>query len=85
MTELKRRVRREVPTPNYKKPYVIQLEPPVRDGPAIVKIKQKGTRKWYETTVDIIFWMAVRNEADRLIVENREKRLARKAERKNAR
>ena len=81
MTQLKRRVRREVPTSNYKKPYIIQLEPPVRDEPAIFKIKQKGTRKWYEITVDMIFWMAVRKEAERLIVEKK----ARKEERKNGR
>jgi hypothetical protein len=79
MTQLKRKVRREVPTLNKIKPYIIQLEPPVRDEPAVVKIKQKGSRTWYETTVDAIFWMAVRRTAERLREERRLKKLARKA------
>ena len=85
MTQLKRRVRREIPGPENRPPYIIQLEPPVRDEPSVVRIKRKGTRTWYDITVDAIFWMAIRKTADRLIEEKRMKRLARKAERKSRR
>jgi len=79
MTQLKRKVRREVPGSENRPPYVIQLEPPMRDESAIVRIRRKGRRKWYETTIDAIFWMAVRKEAERLVAERKVKALARKA------
>lgn len=77
MTYLKKPIRREVPMAG--KPYIIQLEPPVRDEPCVVRIKTKGKRTWYETTVDAIFWMAIRKTADRLREEKRLAKLAKKA------
>ena len=79
MTQLKRRVRREIPGPENRPPYIIELQPPMRNEPCVVRIKRKGTRTWYETTVDAIFWMAIRKTAERLQEERRLKRLARKA------
>lgn len=72
MTKLNRPVRREI------NKYVLMLVPPERDESAIVKIKQKGRRKWYQTTVEAIFWMAVRKEAERAIAEKKIRRLARR-------
>lgn len=80
MTQLKKPVRREVPNPNAARPsFIILIEPPVRDEAAIIKIKHKGRRKWYQTTIEAIFWMAVRQEADKLVAERKAKRLAKKA------
>lgn len=72
MTKLNRPVRREI------NKYILMLVPPERDEPAIVKVKQKGKRLWYETTIDAIFWMAARKKAERDVAEKRAKRLARR-------
>ena len=68
MTQLRRRVKREVNR------YVIQLEPPERDEPAIIKIKEKGKRKWFEVTIEQIYWLAIRKSAEKIIAERRERR-----------
>jgi hypothetical protein len=65
MTQLRRRVKREVNR------YVIQLEPPERDEPAIIKIKEKGKRKWFEVTIEQIYWLAIRKSAEKIIAERR--------------
>jgi hypothetical protein len=69
MTQLKRRVRREIPGPENRPPFIIQLEPP-----NLVRIKKKGSRKWFETSIEVIYWMAARKEAERMIAERKEKR-----------
>ena len=68
MTQLRRRVKREVNR------YVIQLEPPERDEPAIIKIKEKDKRKWFEVTIEQIYWLAIRKSAEKIIAERRESR-----------
>ncbi len=65
MTQLRRRVKREVNR------YVIQLEPPECDEPAIIKIKEKGKRKWFEVTIEQIYWLAIRKSAEKIIAERR--------------
>jgi hypothetical protein len=70
MTQLRRRVKREVNR------YVIQLEPPKRDEPAIIKIKEKGKRKWFEVTIEQIYWLAIRKSAEKIIAERREMSLS---------
>ncbi len=68
MTQLRRRLKREVNR------YVIQLEPPERDEPAIIKIKEKGQRKWFEVTIEQIYWLAIRKSAEKIIAERRKRR-----------
>ncbi len=65
MTQLRRRVKREVNR------YVIQLEPPERDKSAIIKIKEKGKRKWFEVTIEQIYWLGIRKSAEKIIAERR--------------
>ncbi len=67
MTQLRRRVKREVNR------YVIQLEPPERDESAIIKIKEKGKHKWFEVTIEQIYWLAIRKSAEKIIAERRSK------------
>lgn len=56
--------------------YAIKIIPPPAGGSAIIKIGRKRKRRfdWYETTIDAIFWMAVKKEADRLVAEREAKR-----------
>ncbi len=68
MTQLKRPLKRSV------NQYVIQLEPPIRDEDAIIKIKEKGRRKFLEVTVGEVFWLACRKSAERIRQERKERK-----------
>lgn len=55
MTKLNKSIKRETEACFRKLPIIIQIEPP-----GIVRVKEKGRRTWYETSVEAIFCMAAR-------------------------
>jgi len=68
MTTLKRKVKRLTAAAYRGRNIIIQLEPP-----SIIRVKEKGRRTWYETTVEAVFSMAGRQYADRIRRERRER------------
>jgi hypothetical protein len=79
MTDLLRRgVRRETCTAEPckgRRPLVILLE----QGGHLVRIKPKGTRKWYSVTYAQIYRLGIHNRAAEIRQEKQERRDARKA------
>lgn len=69
MTKLTKAVRRETEALSRGRKLVIQLEPPY-----IVRVKEKGRRQWFSTTVQAVFDLAAKQEAEHL---RKERRLAR--------
>jgi hypothetical protein len=72
MTKLERPVKREI------NQYVLQIEPPVRDEPALIKIKLKGKHHWVSVTIDSVYYLACQKSADKIINERRTKRLVKR-------
>jgi len=58
VTKLNKAVRRETAATYQGREIVIQIEPPY-----IVRLKEKGRRTWYTTTVNSIFNLAARQHA----------------------
>jgi len=50
--------------------------------PSIVRVKEKGRRFWYETTVEAVFSLAAKQYAENFRKERAEKKKAEKAVRK---
>ncbi|MGO9016658.1 MAG: hypothetical protein ACLQF0_16985 [Dissulfurispiraceae bacterium] len=73
MTTLNRKVKRETAAAYRGRNIVIQLEPP-----SIIRVKEKGRRTWYETTVEAVFSMAAKQTAERIRKERKEKRQTRR-------
>ena len=69
MTFLKKTVRRETEAAYRGRNIIIQLEPP-----SIVRVKEKGRRLWYETSIQSIFNLAARQYAERMQRERKERR-----------
>lgn len=61
MTKLTKAVRRETEAISRGRNIIIQIEPPY-----VVRVKEKGRRQWFSTTVHAIFDMAAKQEAERL-------------------
>lgn len=80
-TKLTRRVVRETGCRHQGRTILILLEV----GGRVVRVKQKGRRKWYSTTVEAIYWQAVKNESAAIKAAKALKRLERQRERKAAR
>ncbi len=55
MTKLNKTVRRETSAKYLKRPIIIQLEPG-----GVIRLKEKGRRIWYETTIEAVFSMAAK-------------------------
>ena len=75
MTILNKSVKRETSAVYRKRPIIIQLEPP-----SIIRLKEKGRRTWYETSVEAVYCLAAKNHAKKILEERRK----RKEERNNA-
>ena len=76
MTTLNRKLQR-VTGANYRgRSIVIQIEPP-----SIIRVREKGRRTWYETTVEAVFSIAGKAFAEQIRKERKEKRQARRAAR----
>lgn len=71
MTALNRKIQRQTNAIYRGRNIIIQLEPP-----SIIRVKEKGRRYWYETTVEAVFSMAGKQYADRIRAERKEKRNA---------
>ena len=69
MTKLTKAVRRETDAISRGRNLIIKLEPPY-----VVRVKEKGRRQWFSTTVQAVFDMAAKQEAEHL---RKERRLAR--------
>jgi hypothetical protein len=69
MTKLKKPVRRETAALYIKRPLIIQLEPP-----NLIGIKEKGRRKFFYTTVERIYKLAVQDHVNRQRQEAKKKR-----------
>jgi hypothetical protein len=69
MTTLNRRIKRQTSAIYRGRNIIIQLEPP-----SIIRVKEKGRRYWYETTVEAVFSMAAKQFAERIRKERQDKR-----------
>lgn len=69
MTILNKPLKRETQAMYRGKNIIIQLEPP-----SIVRVKEKGTRTWFETSVEAIYSMAAKAHALEIIKEKKEKK-----------
>jgi len=79
MTTLNRKVKRLTAAAYRGRNIVIQLEPP-----SIIRVKEKGRRFWYETTVEAVFSMAGKQYADKIRKERQAKKRALKRNRRAA-
>ena len=70
MTKLIKPVRRETEGFWIKRPLIIQIE-----APNIIRIREKGRRRWFDTTVERVFKGAVR---DWIEIQQAERKKARK-------
>lgn len=61
MTKLNKSLQRETSACFQKRPIIIQLEPP-----SIIRVKEKGRRTWYETSVEAVFSFAVKRHVERV-------------------
>lgn len=66
MTKLTKPVRRETEALSRGRNLIIQLEPPY-----VVRVKEKGRRQWFSTTVQAIHDMAAKQEAEHIRKERR--------------
>jgi hypothetical protein len=69
MTKLIKPVRRETVGFWIKRPLIIQIEPP-----NIIRIREKGRRRWFETTVERVFKGAVRDWVEQQQAERKKER-----------
>ena len=77
MTALNRRIQRQTNAIYRGRNIIIQLEPP-----SIIRVKEKGRRYWYETTVEAVFSMAGKQYAEKIRKERQEKKRALKQNRR---
>ena len=75
MTKLLKPVRRETAAVFRRRPLIIQLEPP-----GIIRIKEKGKRTWYETSMEKVFSLAAKDYAARAALEKKKRKEAQKAQ-----
>ncbi|MBF0558836.1 MAG: hypothetical protein HQL08_08655 [Nitrospirae bacterium] len=73
MTTLNRRLQRETAAVYRGRNIIIQLEPPF-----IIRVKEKGRRLWYETTVEAVFSLAAKQHAEKIRKERRGKKRRRR-------
>ena len=73
MTTLNRKLQRETAAAYRGRNIIIQLEPP-----SIIRVKEKGRRLWYETTVEAVFSLAAKQYADKIRKERQERRRGKK-------
>ena len=76
MTQLRKALRRETDAQYRGTNLIIQIEPP-----SIIKIKEKGRRTWYETSVEAVFVFAAKRHAEKIRQEKAEARKIRRATR----
>ena len=69
MTTLNRKIQRQTAAAYRGRNIIIQLEPP-----SIIRVKEKGRRTWYETTVEAVFSMAGKAHADRIRKERKDRK-----------
>jgi hypothetical protein len=69
MTTLSRTIKRQTNAIYRGRKIIIQLEPP-----SIIRVKEKGRRYWYETSVEAVFSMAAKQFAERIRKERQQRR-----------
>lgn len=69
MTQLKKPIKRESQSLYRGKPIIFQIEPP-----GIIRVKEKGRRLWYETTIESVFTLAAKQHAERTRKERKAKK-----------
>lgn len=72
MTELSKPVRRITSAKYRGNNIVVEIAPP-----SIIRVKEKGSRIWYEVSVEAIYIMAAKIEAERMYREKTLNRLSR--------
>lgn len=78
MTLLNKPVRRETEAEYRGRNLIVQIEP-LKESPwCVIRIKEKGRRTWYQTSINSVFNLAARQHADML----REQRKQRRKERR---
>ncbi len=61
MTLLNKTIKRESKAVYRGRPLILQIEPP-----SIIKIKEKGRKTWYETTIEAVFTFAAKQYAEKV-------------------
>lgn len=79
-TRLTRKVVRETGYRPKDRPIVILLE----EGGTLVRLREKGRRRWVTTTIQSIYWTACREECERTKADRRAKREQKRRERAEA-
>jgi len=69
MTTLNRKLQRETGATYRGRKIIIQIEPP-----GIIRVKEKGRRQWYETTVEAVFSLAAKQHAEWILRQRKEKK-----------
>ncbi len=59
MTRLEKPIRRQT------NGLVFEIHPPVRDEDAVIRIREKFCRIWYETTMMAVYHMAIKQTIER--------------------
>lgn len=76
MTKLTKAVRRETEAVSRGRNLIIEIKPPY-----VVRVKEKGRRRWFSTTVQAVFDLAAKQEAEQIRKERYLARQAKKGER----
>lgn len=58
MTQLKKVIKRELNSKTLRHSLVVQLDP---EG--IIRLKEKGSRRWYEIGIEALYWRLAKIEA----------------------
>lgn len=71
MTRLGQLVKRETTAiaPGGRRNIIIQLE-----SPNIISFREKGRRQWLSTTVEAVYVMVCKHEADRIVRERKQRK-----------
>lgn len=73
MTTINKTIKRETAGMYRGRNIIIQLEPH-----GVIKVKEKGLRTWYETSIEAVFSMAGKAHAERIRKERKENRKAKR-------
>lgn len=84
MTQLNRKLRREIPAWlevdrfSRGRPIIVELEPPENSLPAQIAFRWKGTRRRYRAPVSLLMQWTIQAEAERVAQEKRKNRKAKR-------
>jgi len=75
MTKVTRPVRRETGYSYRGRPIMLLLE----EGGKLIRLREKGRRRWFTISIETVFWLAVRTETEAEKQRRREERRQKRA------